>query len=57
MKTKPIQTVRPKKLNAFKLAARRYGTLWAAKQACTLGISFEDCYIGFFGRWPRKELK
>ena len=44
-----------KKLNGFRLSAqKRYG-LWAAvRQAKNLGISFEDAYIGFFSREPRK---
>lgn len=43
-----------KKLNGFRVSAKRYG-LWAAvRQAKNLGISFEDAYIGFFSREPRK---
>lgn len=40
-------------MNAFKKAARRYGMWAAARQARNLGISFEDAYIGFFGREPK----
>jgi hypothetical protein len=41
-------------MNAMQAAMRRYGSWAAARQARNLGISFEDAYIGFFGREPRK---
>lgn len=43
-----------KKLNGFKRSWRRYGLWAAARQAKNLGISFEDAYIGFFNKEPRK---